>query len=82
MLLGTSVRLVPGPRSSSGGETGTQGSSPVLSWILGFLWSFHKGVRPCLVWRHESQLSSLAVIVVSGFLSSGHRVLGFPLEVP
>ena len=34
----------------------TQGSSPVLS-ILGFLGSFHREVRPRLVWRHASLLS-------------------------
>ena len=31
-------------------------SSPVLTWILGFLWSLHRGVRP-LVWRRASPLS-------------------------
>ena len=44
-----------------GGKTGAllelwqdrQCSSPVLTWISGFLWSFHRGVRPRLLWRHE-----------------------------
>ena len=35
--------------------------SPVLTWILGFLWSFHRGVSPRLMWRHASPLSSGAV---------------------
>ena len=35
-----------------------QDSSPVLKWILGFLWSFHSGLRPHLLWRHASQLFS------------------------
>ena len=47
-----------------------QGSSPVLTWISGFLWSFNRGVRPRLMWIHGSPLSSRAVKVVSGFLSS------------
>ena len=47
-----------------------QVSSPGLTWILGFLWSFNRGVRPCLSWRHASPFSSQAVKVVSGFLSS------------
>ena len=37
-----------------------QGSSPVLTWISGFLWSFHRGVRPHLLWRHASPLFSRA----------------------
>ena len=34
------------------------------------------------MWRHPSPLSSRAVKVLSAFLSSGHRNLGFSLEVP
>ena len=45
-------------------------SSPVLTRISGFLWSFHRGVTPRLVWRHSSPLSTRAVTIVSGFLSS------------
>ena len=48
----------------------TQGAAPVLTRISGFLWSFHMGVRPHLVWRLASPLSSRAVKVVSDFLSS------------
>ena len=47
-----------------------QASSPVLTWISGILWSFNRGFRPCLVWRHASPLSSRAVTVLSSFLSS------------
>ena len=47
-----------------------QGSSPVLTWISGFLWSFLRGVRPCLMCRHASLLSSRAGNAMSGFLSS------------
>ena len=59
-----------------------QDSSPVLTWISRFLWSFHRGVRPHLVWRHASPLSSRAVKVVSGLLSSCHRDLWLSLEMP
>ena len=46
-------------------------SSPVVTWrISEFLWSFNSGVRPHLVWRPASPLSSRAVTVVSGLLSS------------
>ena len=45
-------------------------SSPVLTWILGFLWSLHRGVRPRLEWRHACPLSSRALAAVSGFLSN------------
>ena len=30
-----------------------QGSSPEPTWISGFLWSFNRGVRSRVVWRHE-----------------------------
>ena len=64
------LQSLQGPRSSSRVEAGHQGSSPVLTWISGFLWSFKRGVRPRLMWRHASPLSSQAVQVVAGFLSS------------
>ena len=46
------------------------------------LWSFNRGVGPHLVWRHTSQLSSQAVKIESGFLSSSHWELWLSLEVP
>ena len=57
-----------------------QGSSPVLTWISGFLWSFNRGVRPCLVWRHGTLLPSRGVKGLSGFLSIGIGILGFFLR--
>ena len=42
-------------------------SSPVLTWILGLLWSLHRGVRPRLEWGHARLLSCLAVAAVSDF---------------
>ena len=59
-VLGPHLELRPQP----------QGSSKLLTWISRFLWSFHRGVRPHLQWRLASLLSSPAVTVVSGFLSS------------
>ena len=47
-----------------------QAYSPLLTWILVFLCSFHRGVKPRLMWRHATLLSSRAVTVVPGFLSS------------
>ena len=57
-------------------------SSSVLTWISGFLWSFNRGVRPRLVWRHGTLLPSRGVKGVSGFFSSWHRDLGLFLKVP
>ena len=59
-----------------------EGSSSILTWISGFLWNFNRGVRPRLVWRPETLLLSRGFKEVSGFLSSGHRVLGLFLNVP
>ena len=44
-----------------------QGSSPMLTWITGFLWSFNMEVMPRLLRRHGSSLASRAVKIVSGF---------------
>ena len=57
-------------------------SPPTLTWILGFLLKFNSKVRPRLMWRHASPLSSQALKVVSGFLWSWHRDLWLSLEVP
>ena len=55
------LQSVLGPMSSSGLRTEPEGSYPVLTWISEFLWSFNRGVRPRLMWRHASLLSSRAV---------------------
>ena len=47
-----------------------QGSSPVLTWILGCVCSFKQGVRSRLVLRHETLLSSRAVKDFSGLQSN------------
>ena len=64
------LQSVPGPRSSSELRLEAQGSSPVLTWISGFLWSFNTGFGPRRLWKHASPPSFRAVTVVSGFLSS------------
>ena len=47
----------------------TEDSSPVLTWILGYFWSLHRGVSPRLKWGHARPLSSRAVAAVSRFPS-------------
>ena len=64
------VQSVPDPRSSSTTQAATSGFLSIADMDLGFLWHFHRGVRPHLMWRHANLLSSQAVTVVSGFLSS------------
>ena len=55
-------------------------SSPVLTWILGYFWSFPRGVRPRLEWGHARALSSRSVAAVSRFPSRGSRDLWLSLE--
>ena len=55
-------------------------SSPVLTWILGYFWSLHRGVSPRLDWGHERSISSRAVAAVSRFPSRGSRDLLLSLE--
>ena len=71
-VLGPHLELRPEP----------QGPSPVLTWISVFLWSFHRGVRPRIVWKHASPLSSQAGKGVSGFLSGLHKDRWLSVEVP
>ena len=55
-------------------------SSPVLTWILGYFWSLHRGASPRLEWRHVRVHSSRAVAAVSRFPSPGSRDLWLTLE--
>ena len=55
-------------------------SSPVLTWILGYFWSFPRGVSPRLEWGHARALSSRAVAAVSRFPSRGSTDLWLSLE--
>ena len=50
-------------------------SSPVLTWILGYFWSLHRGVSTRLELGHARALSSRAVAAVLGFPSGGSRDL-------
>ena len=55
-------------------------STPVLTWILGYFWSFPRGVSPRLEWGHAGVLSSRAVTAVSRFPSRGSRDQRLSLE--
>ena len=55
-------------------------SSPVLTWILGNIWSLPSGVSPHLEWGQALALSSRAVAAVSRFPSRGSRRLWLSLE--
>ena len=55
-------------------------SSPVLTWILGYVWSLPRGVSPRLEWGHAHELSFPALAAVSRFPSSGSRDLWLSLE--
>ena len=68
--LRTCVESVPEPEDSS----------PVLTWILEYFWSLHRGVSPRLEWGHARALSSRAVAAVSRFPSPGSRNLWLSLE--
>ena len=64
------VELVPKPEYSS----------PVLTWIWGYVWSLPRGVSPRLEWGHARALSSLAVTALSRFHRRGSRDLWLSLE--
>ena len=55
-------------------------SSPVLTWILGYVWSLPRGVSPHLEWGHARGLSFRAVAAVSRFHLRGSRDKGLSLE--
>ena len=55
-------------------------SSPVLTWIFGYVWSLPRGVSPRLEWGHQRALSSPAVATVSRFPSRESRDLWLSLE--
>ena len=80
--LGIPLQSVEGHKASSRVEFGTSGFLFSSDMDLVVPMSFSRGVRPRLMGRHGTQLLSQRVKDVSGFLSSGHRVLGFFLQVP
>ena len=53
-------------------------SSPVPTWILGYLWSLPRGVSPRLEWGQPRALSSRAVAAVSRSLPVDQGICGFP----
>ena len=53
-------------------------SSPVLTWILEYIWSLPRGVSPRLEWGHARALSSRAVAAVSRSLRVDQGICGFP----
>ena len=55
-------------------------SSPVLTWILGYFWSLHRGFSPRLDLGHSRALSSRAVAELSRVPSRGSRDLWLSLE--
>ena len=59
----------------------SEDSSPVLTWILGYFWSFHRGVSPRLEWGHAHALFSRPVGPVSRFPSHGSGDLWLSLAV-
>ena len=58
----------------------TEDSSPVLTWILGYFWSFPRGVSPRLESGHARALSFRAVAAVSRFPWHGSRDLWLSLD--
>ena len=55
-------------------------SSPVLTWILGYFWSFPRVLSPRLKWEQARALSSQAVAAMSRFPSNGSRDLWLSLK--
>ena len=55
-------------------------SSPVLTWIFGYVWSLPRGVSPRLEWGNARALSFRAVAAESRFPSRGSRDLWLSLE--
>ena len=78
--LGIPLPTMPGPKILCGVGAGPEDSSPVLTWILGYVWSLPRGVTPRLEWGHAHALSSRALAAVSCFPSRVSRDLWLSLE--
>ena len=52
-------------------------SSPVLTWILGYIWSLPRVDSPRLEWGHARAISSQGVAAVSHFLRVDQGICGF-----
>ena len=70
------LESLPANSAVSRVQSGTQCSSPAATGILGFLSRFNTSVRPCLLLRHGTLLSSRVVKEVSGFRSSSGGEFG------
>ena len=79
-LSGFLSRRCPGLRPCVESLLQPEDSPPVLTWILGNLWSLPRGVSPRLVWGHAHGLSSGTEAAVSRFPSRGSRDLWLSLE--
>ena len=79
-LSGFLSRLFQGLRPCVESVPEPEDSSPVLTWILGYVWSLPRGVSPRLEWVHARALSSRALAAVSRFSSRGSRDQGLSLE--
>ena len=79
-LPGFLTRLCRGIRPCAESVLEPEDSSPVPTWILGYLWSLPKVVSPRLEWGHARALSSRAIAAVSRFPSHGSSYLWLSLE--
>ena len=62
-------------------EPEPEDSSPVMTWILGFLWSLPWGVSPRLEWGPARALSSRAVAAVHASLRWDQGICVFPSKL-
>ena len=74
-LLGFLSRRCRGLRPCVQSVPEPEDSFPVLTWVLGYLWSLPRGFRRRFEWGHERAFSSNAVVAVSRFCLSGPRDL-------
>ena len=62
--LGFPLPSMLGPKICVDSVPEPEGSSPVLTWILGYFWSLPRGVSLRLEWGHARALSFRAVAAV------------------
>ena len=79
-LSGFLSRRCRGLRSCVESVPEPEDSSPVLTGILGYIWSLPRKVILHLEWGHAHAISSRAVAAVSRFPSRGSRDLWLSLE--
>ena len=80
-LLGFPSRRCRGLRSCVESVPEPEHLSPVLTWILGYVWSLPRGVSPRLEWGHARALSSRAVAALSRFPSRGSKDQGLSSRI-